>query len=96
MNDANTTYAEVVTITEDAGKYEKRKIKEDIITSAQQGFVPPQIRNDNLLPEMANAEKVRIRLTDGKQAFLIHPIDLTTTDIAILQKQLDQLALLIK
>jgi hypothetical protein len=48
-----------------------------------------------LLPEMVNEERVRIRLTGGKFAYLIHPLALTKNDIAILQKQIEQLELIV-
>jgi hypothetical protein len=47
-----------------------------------------------LLPEMVNEEKVRIRLTGGRFAYLIHPLDLSTVDIQILQKEIEKLQLI--
>lgn len=46
---------------------------------------PPQL----LLTEMVNEEKVRVRLTENKFAYIIHPLNLTLKDLSILRKQLD-------
>lgn len=49
-----------------------------------------------LLPEMFNEEKIKIRLTGGKFAYLIYPLALNKKDIAILQKQIEQLDLIVE
>jgi hypothetical protein len=43
---------------------------------------------------MVNEEKVRIRLTGGRFAYLIHPIDLSLVDIQILRKEIEKLELM--
>ena len=74
--------------------------------SAQQGTVvppnpttPPPPPNQGaplLLEEMVNEEKVKIRLTGNKIAYLIYPNSITKTDVKILQKQIEQLDLIIE
>ena len=44
---------------------------------------------------MANEEKVKIRLSGGKFAYLIHPLNLTKIDIEILKKQIEQIELIV-
>jgi hypothetical protein len=48
-----------------------------------------------LLEEMVNSDKVRIRLSGGKLAYLLHPLDLNKTDVAILLKEIEKLQLLV-
>lgn len=49
-----------------------------------------------LLPEIINEEKSKIRLTGGRFAYLIYPFDLNKKDIIILQKEIEQLELLVE
>ncbi|HRO48147.1 hypothetical protein [Agriterribacter sp.] len=56
----------------------------------------PVIRQQLQLTEMVNEEKVKIRLTGGKFAYLIYPLDLTKRDISVIQKQIEQLDLIIE
>lgn len=55
-----------------------------------------QLHDPKLLGEMVNEEKVKIRLTGKKFAYLIYPDNLTKTDIEILKKQIEQLELMIE
>jgi len=52
------------------------------------------ILTQNLLEEMVNTEKAKVRLTDGKIAYITYPTDIKKKDIEILRKQLDVLELL--
>jgi hypothetical protein len=49
-----------------------------------------------LLAEMVNEEKIKVRLTGKKFAYLIYPDNLNKTDIEILQKEIEQLALIVE
>ncbi|HEX8675670.1 MAG TPA: hypothetical protein VF700_00530 [Segetibacter sp.] len=63
---------------------------------------PPLQTNDIekkqiLLEEMVNEERVKIRLTGRKFAYLIYPADtITKTDVAILQKEIEKLQLMVE
>ncbi len=52
-----------------------------------------EIKQPLLLTEIAGEEKLPIKLTDGKRAYLTYPKDLREKDIAILKLQLEALAL---
>lgn len=47
-----------------------------------------------LLDEMVNEERVKIRLTGKKFAYLVYPENLNKTDITIIKKQIEQLELI--
>jgi len=47
-----------------------------------------------LLQEIVNGEKIKIRLTQNRFAYLEYPINLSAKDVEILQKQIDQLKLI--
>ena len=68
---------------------------EEINVNAEVGNMKvPEQRQQRLLPEMVNEEKVKIRLTKGRFAWLSHPLDLTITDIQILEKEIEKLKLI--
>lgn len=48
-----------------------------------------------LLDELVNSDKVKIRLTGGKIAYLHHPFDLNSIDVAILEKEIEKLKLIV-
>lgn len=58
---------------------------------------PIQVEQNNtvkqtlLIPEMTNADKIKIRLTENKFAYLEYPLSISIKDINILRKQLDVL-----
>jgi hypothetical protein len=56
--------------------------------------IAPEEKQQLLLPEMANEERVKVRLTRGRFAWLIHPLDLTNTDVQILEKEIEKLKLI--
>lgn len=49
-----------------------------------------------LLPEMINEERVKVKLTGKKFAYLIFPLDINKTDVQILKKEIEQLELTIE
>jgi len=49
------------------------------------------INSPLLIPEMLNEDKLRIRVTGNRFAYLIYPLDITKKDINIIRKQLDVL-----
>ncbi|PHJ51300.1 hypothetical protein VF04_38125 [Nostoc linckia z7] len=53
----------------------------------------PQQQAPLLLSESLNEERLPIRLTEGKRAYLSYPSGLNEKDIAILKLQLESLAL---
>lgn len=59
-------------------------------------FQNPVNKEQLLLNEVNNAERVKIRLTEGKIAILTHPILLNQKDIDILKKQIELLELLVE
>ncbi|RZK01353.1 MAG: hypothetical protein EOO43_24795 [Flavobacterium sp.] len=65
--------------------------KEDLVAQAKASETPTA-----LLPEMINEERVKVRLTGKKFAYLIFPLDITKTDIQILKKEIEQLELTIE
>lgn len=58
--------------------------------------LPPSNKPQLLIEEMVNKEEIKIKLTGRRFAYLIFPFDLNKTDVAILQKQIEQLALVIE
>jgi len=65
----------------------KDKIKENNI--------PPQQAHRTLeIPSMVNSDKITIRLTNGRTAYLEYPKDITVKDVNILQKQVEQLQII--
>lgn len=54
------------------------------------------VQQDNplLIPEMVNAEQVKVRLTEGKFAYFVYPININKKDVLILQKEIDKLDIL--
>lgn|GEM_PF-1822026 len=74
--------------------FDALKNEENLLQQAMGPINMPN--NQKLIPEILNEEKVKIRLTNGKLAYLIHPLDITKTDIAIIQKQIEQLLLIVE
>lgn len=56
---------------------------------------PPPSTPPRLLEEMVNSDKIRVRLTGGKFAFIVHPLDINKTDVAILHKEIEKLQLIV-
>jgi hypothetical protein len=83
----NTPYEELGQINEK--KTELNKNDSQRVHSEKNIPTPLQI------PEMLNREEIKIKLTAGKFAVLIHPSVLNSTDIQILKKQIEQLELII-
>jgi hypothetical protein len=66
------------------------------ISTPQQGQLQHAKQEQLLLPEMTNSDKIKIRLTGGKFAYLTYPLDLNKKDIQILSKQIEQLELIVE
>jgi hypothetical protein len=93
LTDPNFQYAEVVT--------EEQSNENGGVNNIANPFREPTIPQGSnkeplLLPEMINEEKVKIRLTKGKFAYLVHPLDLNKTDILILMKEIEKLQLIVE
>lgn len=72
-----------------------KEVRDIIIKNT--GKTPEQLPViQKFLPEMVEEEKIKIRLTGNKFAYLMYPISLTKRDIAILQKQIEQLDLIVE
>jgi hypothetical protein len=69
---------------------------EEVAENKGETTKPLQEKPTYRIPEMVNSEKITIRLTGspGRIAILQYPIDITTKDVAILQKQIEQLQII--
>lgn len=56
----------------------------------------PPAHDQLFLNEMNNQEKLKIRLSEGKFAYLIYPLNLNSKDIIILNKQIELLQILLE
>ena len=66
----------------------------DNASNTNANVLPKQ--NPLMLEEIVNKEEVKIRLTGNKIAYLIYPNNLTKKDVMILQKQIEQLDLMVE
>lgn len=87
LSDNGVQYAEIIT--------EEPPKKEDKVFDFHQktDLLPPGNTGQQGLPNIPNAENVKIPLTGKQVAYLIYPVKITKTDIAILRKQIDILEL---
>lgn len=96
LSDPNAVYPEVITEDEATPEINKHEInKQPEVGKTPEPNKQGEIKQEPLLlPEMVNEERVKIRLSGRRFAWLIYPEDLNKIDVAILQKQIEQLALI--
>lgn len=96
LSDVNFQFAEV--ISEEKNKTQQQETQDVIIKNQDSSTTVLETKTPTtaLLPEMVNEEKVKVRLTRKKFAYLIYPLDITKTDIQILKKEIEQLELTIE
>lgn len=98
LSDPNTQYAEIVEEKNNTSDLEKSATAE-LIAEVEKPPVLKQQEQPNsqlLLTEMIGEEKVKVRLTGKKFAYLIYPEGLNKTDVQILKKEIEQLELTVE
>jgi hypothetical protein len=73
---------------------QEEKNAPNIATQNPANLPPDTGQNQKLIPEMVNSEKIKIRITGGRFVYLEYPINLTSKDIDVLQKQIEQLRII--
>ena len=93
LKSGGVSYAEVTT---EENNFTENVQPQQIFENVQPVNIKPNIlqqpiHQQLLLDEGTNDEKLKIRLTEGKIAYLHYPISITKKDIGIIRKQLDVL-----